>query len=137
MHQRRGVEHLHHGAQPDGARPASAEQFGREQHQGGPQPLAAARLKVLRDGRDRFDRGDEFHADRLFDLAQIVLDEVEHTARGYRGLSFANHLVFFSLTSARRPSLDARRIHGLRGTSHKPSEILRRRRGDLVQRCTS
>ena len=82
MHQRGGVNHFHHRAELDGGRASVADQFGREQQQRRTQPLAAARLQVLPDGRDGIDRCDRLEGDLFLDAAEIGLDQIENLVRG-------------------------------------------------------
>ena len=61
---------------------AVADQLGGKQQQRGPQPFAAARLQVLADGGDGVHRRHRFRGDLLFDLLQVVLDQVENLSGG-------------------------------------------------------
>jgi hypothetical protein len=58
------------------------DELGGDQQQRGAQALAAARLQILADGCDGIHRGHRFDGDPLFDLLQLVVDEVENLARG-------------------------------------------------------
>ena len=61
VHQRRGVDHLHHRAQLDRRRAAAvADQFGRDQQQRRPQPFAAADCRYWPMAVTALHRGDRF-----------------------------------------------------------------------------
>ena len=81
MQEGSGVNQLDHGAELDGGGSAVSGQLGGEQEQRWAQALSAAGLEVLADGRDRVHGGDRFGGDLLFDLLQLVLDQVENLAR--------------------------------------------------------
>ena len=76
--QRRAVDHLHHRAHPDRARPAIARRARRQQQQRRTQALPAAFAQIARDFRDRLDRRAILRGNLLLHERQIVADEIEN-----------------------------------------------------------
>ena len=81
VHQRRGVHHLHHRAQPDGALAGVAQRVRREQQQRGPNALAAALAQVFGDLRDGADAGGGVAAQLLLDRHEVVPQQIEDLSR--------------------------------------------------------
>ena len=78
VNQRRAVDHLHHRAHADRARPAISGRARRQQQQRRPQPLAAAFAQIARDFGDRLDRRAILRRNFLLDERQIVAHQIEN-----------------------------------------------------------
>ncbi len=82
VHQRCRVDHFHHRRHAHGAVAHSAHQLRGQQHQDGPQPLAAAVLQITGNGGDRIDAGHRLQADLALHPLEILLDQIEDLPRG-------------------------------------------------------
>jgi hypothetical protein len=97
VHQRGGVDHLHHGGHAHGGIVDFAHQPRGKQNQNGAQALAATGLQVASNGGDRIDTGHRLETDDALHLLQIGLDQIQNLTCGQRlpelAKGHANHSV--------------------------------------------